>query len=112
MLFVKPNIPFFEKGMFFNISQTIFKQFANIREVCLGHDRERRYAMSKLMETQRKIEKGVVSAYQSIEDAVVGGYKKIEDCAVSGYKKIENKFVEAFTLADEENMKRGNENCE
>lgn len=52
--------------------------------------------MSKFMETQKKIEKAVVSGYQKIEDTVVSGYKKIEAGAVSGYQKIENKFVEAF----------------
>jgi len=46
--------------------------------------------MNKIMKTQKKIEKTVVS-----------GYKKIEDGVVSGYKKIEDKFVKAFLTPDE-----------
>lgn len=45
--------------------------------------------MGKVMETQKKIEEGVVS-----------GYKAIEDGVVAGYKKIENKFVETFLPED------------
>ena len=41
--------------------------------------------MSKLRETNKKI-----------EETVVGGYKKVEDTVVSGYKKIEDKFVDTF----------------
>lgn len=62
--------------------------------------------MSKLMDTQRKIEAGVVSGYQKIEDGVVSGYKKIEGCFVSGYKRIEDKFVGAF-LTDSANQSTG-----
>lgn len=56
--------------------------------------------MSKFMDTQKKIEEGVVSGYKKIEDGVVSGYKKIEDGVVSGYKKIEDKFVETFLTED------------
>lgn len=52
--------------------------------------------MSKLVETNKKIDEAVVSGYKKIEDEVVSGYKKIEDGAVSGYKKIEDKFVDTF----------------
>lgn len=52
--------------------------------------------MNKLIETQKKIEKGVVTGYKAIENGVVSGYKAIENGAVSGYKKIKDKFVEAF----------------
>jgi hypothetical protein len=52
--------------------------------------------MSKLTETQKKVEKGVVTGYKAIENGVVSGYKAIEDGVVSGYKAIENKFVETF----------------
>jgi len=45
--------------------------------------------MNKFMETNKKIEK-----------AVVTGYKAIEDGVVEGYKKIENKFVESFLTPD------------
>jgi hypothetical protein len=48
--------------------------------------------MGKLMETQRKIEKGVVSGYKAIENGVVSGYKAVEDGVVSGYKKMEKKL--------------------
>jgi hypothetical protein len=44
----------------------------------------------------KKIEKAVVSGYNTIEDGVVSGYKAIEDSVVSRYKAIENKFVDAY----------------
>ena len=56
--------------------------------------------MSKLMDTQKKIEKNVVAGYQAIEDGVVSGYKAIENGAVTGYKKIEDKFVKTFLTED------------
>ncbi|MDR2448092.1 MAG: hypothetical protein LBD58_12535 [Treponema sp.] len=52
--------------------------------------------MGKLMDTQRKIEKGVVSAYKAIENSAVAGYKKIENGVVAEYMKIENGFTDAF----------------
>jgi hypothetical protein len=57
--------------------------------------------MSKLADTQKKIEKGVVGGYKAIEKSVVSGYKSIETGVVSGYKKIEDKFVETFLTGDE-----------
>ena len=47
--------------------------------------------MSKIVGTNKKIEK-----------AVVGRYKEIEDSVVSGYKKIEDKFVDTFLKQDGE----------
>lgn len=61
--------------------------------------------MNKFMQTQKKIEKAVVSGYKTIENGVVSGYKKIEDNVVSGYKKIENKFVETFLNDDSDDEK-------
>lgn len=58
--------------------------------------------MNKVMQTQKKIEKGVVAGYKKIENGVVTGYQKIEDGVVSGYKKMEDKFVEAFLTPDED----------
>ena len=58
--------------------------------------------MNKLMEVERKIERGVVSAYKVIESGVVNGYKTIENGVVGGYKKIEDRFVEAFLTDDNE----------
>ena len=54
--------------------------------------------MSKLVDSNKKI-----------EDAVVGGYKKIEDTVVSGYKKIENKFVNTFLKQDGETIEEAKE---
>ena len=54
--------------------------------------------MNKFMETQKKIEKGVVSRYKKIEESVMSDYKQVEDSVVTGYKKIEDKFVEMFLL--------------
>ena len=56
--------------------------------------------MHSFMDTQRKIERGVVAGYKRIEESVVSGYKKMEDGIVSGYKKIERGFVNTF-LADD-----------
>ena len=47
--------------------------------------------MSKIVETEKKIEKVVVDSYKKVEDTVVGGYKKIED-----------KFVDTFLKKDGE----------
>lgn len=52
--------------------------------------------MSKIMDTQKKIEKNVVAGYKAIEDGVVSGYNAVEKTFVSGYKKIEDKFVKTF----------------
>lgn len=52
--------------------------------------------MSKIMDTQKKIEEGVATGFKKIEDGVVGGYKAIETGVVGGYKKIEDKFVDTF----------------
>ena len=52
--------------------------------------------MSKLKNTNKKIEDVVVEGYKKIEKGTVDGYKKIEDGVVSGYKKIEDKFVDKF----------------
>jgi hypothetical protein len=70
--------------------------------------------MGKFMDTQRKIEKGVVFAYKTVENGVVSGYKAIENGVVGGYKIIENRFTDAFLTPggdiaegkDEENIAR------
>ena len=49
--------------------------------------------MSKITNTNEKIEK-----------TVVGGYKKIENTVVGGYKKIEDKFVDTFLKKDGETI--------
>lgn len=54
--------------------------------------------MSKIVDTNKKI-----------EDAVVGGYKKVEDTVVSGYKKIEDKFVDTFLKKDGETTEEAKE---
>ena len=54
--------------------------------------------MSKLVETNKKIEK-----------TVIGGYQKIEDTVVNGYKKIEDKFVDAFLKKDGETIEDAKE---
>ncbi|MDR0849731.1 MAG: hypothetical protein LBN10_11975 [Propionibacteriaceae bacterium] len=56
---------------------------------------------SKLMDVQKRIEKGVVGGYMAIENGVVSGYKAMESGVVSGYKKTEGRFVEAFLSGDE-----------
>ena len=49
--------------------------------------------MSKLVDTNKKI-----------EDVVVSGYKKVEDTVVGGYKKVEDKFVDTFLKKDGETI--------
>lgn len=49
--------------------------------------------MSKIRNTNKKIEKTVVSNYKKIENSVVGSYKKIED-----------KFVDIFLRNDAETI--------
>lgn len=61
--------------------------------------------MNNFMETNKKIEKAVVSGYKKIEKGVVGSYKAVEETVVDGYKKIENKFVAAFLTPDEDSPK-------
>lgn len=71
--------------------------------------------MSKLMDTQKEIEKSVIKGYKTIEDGVVGGYKAVEHCVVSGYKKTQNKLVNAFLTpykATTKNEYDGNEGNE
>lgn len=49
--------------------------------------------MSKLVDTNKKI-----------EVSVVDGYKKVEETVVDGYKKIEDKFVDTFLKKDGETI--------
>lgn len=50
--------------------------------------------MSKLVETNKKI-----------EEAVVGGYKKIEEGVVGSFTKMSDKFVDSFLAKDGESVK-------
>lgn len=65
--------------------------------------------MGKIIDTQKKIEKGVVAGYTAIEHGVVSGYKAIENGVVSGYKKIEDKFVDTFFDKDPRDNKKPDE---
>lgn len=68
--------------------------------------------MNKLMEMNKKIEKVVVSSYETIETGVVSGYQAIEDSVVNGYKKIEKRFVDAYLTPDQELNPKSLENQE
>ena len=61
-------------------------------------------AKSKLVEVNKKIEKGVVGGYKKIEEGVVSGYKKIEDSVVGGFQKISDKFVDNYLTKDGETV--------
>lgn len=50
--------------------------------------------MSKLADTNKKIEDAVVKGYKGIENAVVGGYKKIEEGVVDGFNKVSDTYNE------------------
>lgn len=52
--------------------------------------------MSKFVEANEKIAKGVVDGYKKIENGVVSGYKKIEDGVVGGFGKVTDKCVEVL----------------
>jgi hypothetical protein len=43
--------------------------------------------MNILLETERRIENGIVAGYKAIENGVVSGYKKIEDKFVATFLK-------------------------
>lgn len=60
--------------------------------------------MSKIVEVNEKIAKGVVEGYKKIEDGVVGGYKKIEDSVVGGFNKVSDKFVEKLFTKEGESV--------
>jgi len=66
-------------------------------------------AKSKLVEVNKKIEKGVVGGYKKIEDGVVSGYKKIEEGAVGGFQKVADKFVENFLTKEGETVEEAKE---
>ena len=54
--------------------------------------------MSKIVDTNKKI-----------EETVVDGYKKVEDTIVNGYKKIEDKFVDTFLKKNGETIEEAKE---
>lgn len=60
--------------------------------------------MSKFMEVNEKIAKGVTEGYQKIEDGVVGGYKKIETGVVEGFEKVSDKFIEKLFTKEGETV--------
>ncbi len=76
--------------------------------ICIGLNlilgKEHKMAKSKLVETNRKIAKGVKTGFQKIEDGVVGGYKKIEKSVVDGYTKIEDQFVDRYLTREGETV--------
>jgi hypothetical protein len=55
------------------------------------------------LKTNKKVEDGVVNAYNHIENRVVGTYQKIENAFVEGYKGLEESFVEKFLEKEPEN---------
>ena len=46
----------------------------------------------------------IVDTNKTLEKAVVNGYKKIEDTVVHGYEKIEDKFVDTFLKKEGETI--------
>lgn len=60
--------------------------------------------MSKLRETNKKIETAVTDGYKAIEEGVVTGYKAIEEGVVTGFKKVEDKFIGAFLTEEGETV--------
>jgi len=60
--------------------------------------------MSKFVEINGKIEKGVVRGYKMIEDGVVESYKKIENGVVEGFGKVTDKCVEKLFAKEGESV--------
>ena len=48
----------------------------------------------------KRVEDGVVGAYQKIEDGVISGYKKIEDGVIEGFGKITDACAGAILNED------------
>lgn len=60
--------------------------------------------MSRFMEVNEKIAKGVTEGYKKIENGVVDGYKKLETGVVEGFNKVSDKFVEKLFAKDGETV--------
>ena len=109
--FQKKFLKLTKRKYFSKISQTT-KKYNEITK-----SRKGEIKMSKFVEANEKIAKGVVKGYKKIEDGVVTGYKNIEDGVVTGYKNIEDgvvtgmkKISDGFTgavLDEEGNLKTG-----
>lgn len=69
-------------------------------------------AKSKLIQTNKKIEKKVVERYKKIEDAVVGGYKNIEDQFVGQYLTREGESVADAKKRLKEEQSQRTQDCE
>ncbi|HML69331.1 MAG TPA: hypothetical protein PKA81_13175 [Clostridia bacterium] len=65
--------------------------------------------MSKLMDTEKKIESGVVKAYKAVEQGVVSGYVAVEKGVITAAKKVENACVEALFTQSDESVKEAKE---
>lgn len=65
--------------------------------------------MSKIKETNEKIEQKVVEGYKKIEGSVVEGYKKIENGAVEGFKRVSDKCVDVLFTKDGETVEEAKE---
>lgn len=60
--------------------------------------------MSKFIEANEKIAKGVAEGYKKIEEGVVSGYKKIESGIVEGFGKVTDKCVEKLFAREGESV--------
>ena len=98
--FQKKFLKLTKRKYFSKISQTT-KKYNEITK-----SRKGEIKMSKFVEANEKIAKGVVKGYKKIEDGVVTGYKNIEDGVVTGMKKISDGFTGAV-LDEEGNLKTG-----
>lgn len=116
--FQKKFLKLTKRKYFSKISQTT-KKYNEITK-----SRKGEIKMSKFVEANEKIAKGVVKGYKKIEDGVVTGMKKISDgftgavldeegnlktgkvgkAVVSGYKKVEDAFVNTFMAKEGESV--------
>ncbi len=66
--------------------------------------------MSKIVDTNKKIEESVVGGYQKIEETVVGGYKKIEDKFVDTFLKKDGETIEEAKMRLQQEQKERESN--
>ena len=65
--------------------------------------------MSKLMDAEKKIESGVVKAYNAIEQGVVSGYSAVENSVVTAAKKVGDACVGTLFTKDGEPVEEAKE---
>lgn len=88
-----------------NKTQTFYEKLSNKHPLEYSHKNIKGVLhMSRFMEVNEKIAKGVTEGYKKIENGVVDGYKKLETGVVEGFNKVSDKFVEKLFAKDGETV--------